>query len=171
MIIIPIGPDCGVSLELERISCKNESFTFDWLLSHNFDDISKVIMMGDKIDVESNSKIKGTDIYDPGHYINKDLSSIIIRRNDRLLNCIKSQSNILFIRNESENINKVILLRDTILNINPDCKFNILIYGTEVEHKDYPNIFYRKSSLSDILPKFGFSVVNREFTPDKIEFN
>lgn len=128
MRIIGLGYDCHTPIVLKRLKLSRETNIFDWFSSHYLSDIISLIKIKFK-DISSNDgrTITGTRIVSD-HYPGKNLTSILQRRASRFLEHMNDSEEILFIRtSKTDSYDELLKLRDTLKDINPDKKFNILV--------------------------------------------
>jgi hypothetical protein len=141
--IIVLGEACNITFELERLGLRGPSSLFEWHVSHNFDDVIKVIKMlcdGKEIfyttkeDVPGSKFLAGLDI-STAHYEKVDYMEIIRRRAERFITDIKSGDQLLFIRYDEYGlrltIEQVKGFNESILSIEPNCIFKLLLLSPE----------------------------------------
>ena len=138
-IIIPIGSCCEISFKLEKTKSKGETSLFEWHFNFDFKDtlnVFKTISNEGELTYSSkgsNSYIDNTDIF-TSHYRNiEEYKDMMNRRKERLINYIKSDNVLLFIRQitnngvstfpSQENIHE---FNSYIYKLNPNCKYKIL---------------------------------------------
>lgn len=147
MIIVPIGSCCEITYKLEKLENKNERSPFEWHFSFNFKDILKVFNKISNCEYVSdplsslvfsskqglNVGIDDTDIY-TSHYRDLDKYRVIMeRRTRRMIDNIKSNEKIVFIRQITDNgvsdfptTEEVKELKEYISKINSSCNYSIL---------------------------------------------
>jgi hypothetical protein len=146
--IIPFGQTCNISVLLQNCKLKKETSLFEWFITDSFKNISNVIK---KLNAKESIRnfhtgthlcIEYNDIY-TGHYTLDEWDAIFKRRSERLLNTIKHNNNILFIRFEINNKNQYTYediedFKNTIQTINPNnSNMKLLIISsdqTDIEH-------------------------------------
>ena len=141
MIIIPIGSCCEVTYKTEKLEIKNERSLFEWHFSFNFKDIFEVFK---KISNEEelifstkhclNVGIDNTDIYTSHYRVLEKYKDIMNRRKQRLIDNIKGDDNVLFIRQITDNgvsvfptSEEIEEFKSYIYKLNPNCKYKILL--------------------------------------------
>ena len=147
MIIVPIGSCCEITYKLEKLENKNERSPFEWHFSFDFKDILKVFNKISNCEEVSdplsslvfsskqglNVGIDDTDIY-TSHYRDIDKYRVIMeRRTKRMIDNIKSNEKIVFIRQNTDNgvsvfptTEEVAELKKYISKINSSCNYSIL---------------------------------------------
>lgn len=143
MIVIPIGSCCEITFKLEKLKSKGETSLFEWHFSFNFKDVLEVfktISNGEELTYSyksNNSYIDNVDIYS-SHYRN-EYADMMNRRKERLVNQIKGDDNIVFIRQITNHENSTFPSQEDIdefnsyiYKLNPNCKYRILfvVYTT-----------------------------------------
>ena len=148
MIIVPIGSCCEITYKLEKLENKNERSPFEWHFSFNFKDILKVFNNISNCEEVSdplsslvfsskqglNVGIDDTDIY-TSHYRDIDKYRVIMeRRTRRMIDNIKSNEKIVFIRQITDNgvrtfptDEEMSKFKEYIYKINPSCKYKVLL--------------------------------------------
>jgi hypothetical protein len=151
MRVISVGSECNVKYQIDKHKGKSETLFFDWLITDmnsvikliscdSIDDILNINTV--KVDpvtpiIKSNSRILITSlpecisIHDmPIDPTDKDIDDFINkykRRYERLINYIKSNDEIYFIRHgDVDDTNKQVFIQ-TIQSINKNCKFTLVI--------------------------------------------
>jgi hypothetical protein len=148
MIVIPIGSCCEITFKLEKLKSKGETSLFEWHFSFNFKDVLEVfktISNGEELTYSyksNNSYIDNVDIYS-SHYRN-EYADMMNRRKERLVNQIKGDDNIVFIRQITNHENSTFPSQEDIdefnsyiYKLNPNCKYRILfvVYTTTRDSK------------------------------------
>jgi hypothetical protein len=151
MRAISVGSECNVKYQIDKHKGKSETLFFDWLITDmnsvikliscdSIDDILNINTV--KVDpvtpiIKSNSQILITSlpecisIHDmPIDPTDKDIDDFINkykRRYERLINYIKSNDEIYFIRHgDVDDTNKQLFIQ-TIQSINKNCKFTLVL--------------------------------------------
>lgn len=151
--IILIGRCCRVSFDMIDLNLKGKTSLFEWTWCDTMTDVNFIIQK-----IINNEPIKiqriGGDDYMEGtsiktsHYLTKNYAEIVSRRASRFMNDIKTNKEILFIRDDcmntitSEEIQKFYSL---INNINPLLSFKMLLLSKESEFKPihFPNLHHK----------------------------
>jgi len=144
---IPLGQTCNVSFLLQNCKLKKKTTAFEWFVSQSLNDITNALLQmakGTDGDILKNcggeTQIINANI-SSCHYSN--FNDIYIRRRDRLLECIKNNSKVLFIRFEHTNhiysYEDIDNFMNAIKAINPNCDDMKLLLIKETEmHLDHP---------------------------------
>jgi hypothetical protein len=177
MKYISIGRICNVKHQIDKHKHKNDNETlfFDWLLTSMnsvieilsckdinnilyFDNIQRYInkpYYGDN----SCIVIKSLDLCVSIHDLLRDYSDNDIldfinkykRRFERIIKYIKSDEKIYFIRNDRVDDNTIDKFIETILDINPNCNFAIVIIDNDKENNSeffkYEHCLYIKLNI------------------------
>jgi len=158
-IIIPLGATCNISLLLQNLKIKKETSLFEWFISNKLNNITNVLSkIVNKTDYDIIQQKNDTQIYIgeedifSSHYNIENFKPIYERRRDRLLDCIKNNSRILFVRFEGNtNIYSPIDIDEfinVIKSINPKNEviklFLISPNENELKHPDLISKFYNK---------------------------
>ena len=184
--IIPLGQTCNITFLLENCRLKSHTSLFEWFVSNRLNDITNVLI---KIVDNSDSDIikqDGPNVYIgdaifSGHYKADEFKSIYERRRQRLLDLIKTNKRILFIRFEADcylytnnDIGKFI---QTVQSINPDIgEMKLLFISPNKINSEHPFLlheFYDKHSQDpycrgveinslfiNALKKYGYNTDN-----------
>ncbi len=157
MVYISIGTACNVKYQIDRCKGKSETLFFDWLMTSmssvieilSCDDITKILYVDncirdpDEPFHSNNSRIlvKSLDfcvsIHDLKREFNdNDLNEFIDkykRRFNRILEFIKSEEPIYFMRYGSIDAKTKQQFIDTILKINSKCNFHLVVIDNDTE--------------------------------------
>lgn len=108
-IIIPLGNSCNITFLLQNCKLKKYTTLFEQFITKNIHNITNVLLKiinnndHDIIKVFNNHiYIEDNNIFS-GHYTIDEFIPIYKRRRDRLLECIKNNNNILFVRFDYDN--------------------------------------------------------------------
>jgi hypothetical protein len=139
-IVIPIGSCCEITFKLEKLKSKGETSLFEWHFSFNFKDVLEVfrkISNGEELTYSfkiNNSYIDTVDIYSSHYRKIDEYTAIMNRRKQRLIDNIKGDDNVLFIRQITDNgvsvfptSEEIEEFKSYIYNLNPNCKYKILL--------------------------------------------
>jgi hypothetical protein len=139
MIVIPIGSCCEITFKLEKLKSKGETSLFEWHFSFNFKDVLEVfktISNGEELTYSyksNNSYIDNVDIYSSHYRKIDEYADMMNRRKERLVNQIKGDDNIVFIRQITNHENSTFPSQEDInefnsyiYKLNPNCKYRIL---------------------------------------------
>ena len=150
--IILLGDSCSVSWLLDSCNIKRETGLFEWCRSEFFKDIIYTINNINDVNVDyyklpGNVCIRGTDIH-TSHYSLQQFDEKIKRRIQRFIDIVKSNVEIVFIRrneycNSNLTIKEINEFEKAIKNINPYCKYKLLLLTTTEELINYPNITHK----------------------------
>ena len=148
--IIPLGESCNITFLLQNAGLKHEKQTslFEWFVSRTLPDITNVLLkIGSNTDqdiikqVGEHTYIENSSIFS-GHYTTTDFRPIYERRRNRLIETIKTESSLLFIRFEgSQHIytyKDIDTFIDAIHRINPDCTVRFLLIHPEPYDLEHP---------------------------------
>jgi len=135
--LVTLGTCCAVTFDIYKFGMSAESNLFDWYLSAYFKDIItilKAVVANEKIEFterdgyEGNLFLNNTCIR-TSHYTRETITDIFARRAQRLIDLIKSDTPILFIRDETSIIynNDVEEFKTIIESVNPSCIYTLLI--------------------------------------------
>ena len=149
--IILLGDACSVSWLLDSCKIERETGLFEWCRSDNFRDIINTInninnIEADNYKLPGNVCIRGTDIYTSHYHLNQ-FSDKVKRRSQRLIDMIKSDVELLFIRRDYWNA--MLSEQDfkdfdkAIKTINPECKYKLLLLNTKSDIINYPNVIHK----------------------------
>ena len=183
-IIIPLGATCNITFLLQNCKIKKETTLFEWFVSNKLNNITnvlfKIVNKTDNDIIKQNNNhiyINDENIF-TSHYNIENFKPIYERRRDRLLDSIKNNSRILFVRFEGNNniykhedIDEFI---NIIKIINPNCKeiklFLITPNEIKLEHPLLISEFYNKHHED---PYCNSSEINELFvnTLNKIGYN
>jgi len=188
MRVISIGKACNVKYQIDKHIGKRETLFFDWLMT----DIASVIKLlkcesiNDILNIDSikvdpvtpiidfNSRILITSlpncisIHDiPINLSNKDIIVFIDkykRRYERLINIIKSNEEIFFIRYGEIDYESKKLFIETIQSINKNCKFTLVIVK-----ENHSNNVIRSDNLLEINITYPQELVD-DWTTDWLDW-
>jgi hypothetical protein len=147
--IIPFGQTCNISFLLQNCKLKKETGLFEWFITDSLKNITGVIKkLSAKESIRnfhtgSHLCIEYDDIYTV-HYKLDEWDAIFKRRSERLLNTIKHNNNILFIRFEINNKNQYTYediedFKNTIQTINPNThNMKLLIISSDQTDFGHP---------------------------------
>ena len=149
--IIPLGDNCTTSWLLDSCNIERETGLFEWCRSDNFRDIIDTINNINNIEaynykLPGNVCIKGTDIY-TSHYNLNQFSDKVKRRSQRLIDMIKSDIELLFIRRDYWNA--MLTEQDfddfdkAVKTINTECKYKLLLLNTKGDLITYKNVIHK----------------------------
>jgi hypothetical protein len=178
MNYISIGSNCSVKYNIDKYRCKHETLFFDWLMTSmnsvidilRCDNIKDILYFENIITdpnkpVHNNNKriiIKSLDfcvsIHDvPINNTDSDIFNFIdkyTRRFNRIIDCIKSNEPICFIRLGYANNDEINKFIQTIKNINPDCDFTVVIIHNDKKNNSeivkHNNLLYIKLNIDTI---------------------
>ena len=141
--IILLGEGCQISWDFDKLDIKKSRSIFEWFLSVKFTDILYIIKKiatrqdlkvdsGDHRQYNNNLYMDNTDIRTT-HYTIPDLESALKRRSIRFIDQVESNKTLLFVRYEhpgySTTENDLVEFDELIKLINPNCKYNLLIFA------------------------------------------
>ena len=168
MKYISIGSSCSVKYNIYKYRDKGETLFFDWLVTSmksiidilGCDDINNILYFDNIIrDINEpysgeNSKIiiKSLDlcfsIHDlPINYTDNDILDFIDkykRRFNRIIEYIKSNKKICFVRYDSISNLEIDNFIETITKINPNCDFTLVVIDN---NKNNQNVLIKKKNL------------------------
>ena len=168
MKYISIGSSCSVKYNIYKYRDKGETLFFDWLVTSmksiidilGCDDINNILYFDNIIrDINEpysgeNSKIiiKSLDlcfsIHDlPINYTDNDILDFIDkykRRFNRIIEYIKSNKKICFLRYDSISDLEIDNFIETITKINPNCDFTLVVIDN---NKNNQNVLIKKKKL------------------------
>lgn len=158
-VFIPLGNSCSITYNLKINNLRQNAYPFDWVRVQNLNNITNLIQNNfdgfldiNKYKFKSSSKKFNVNdnftsyIYSNNYctfyhefenYIEKlDMKDFIdkyTRRINRLINIIKSNKKIIFIREEygDVKINKIYKFIDTIKKINPNINYYLVIISSK----------------------------------------
>jgi hypothetical protein len=156
MQYISIGRVCNVKAQIDKNKGKKETLFFDWLLTDmptvihilkNHNEIDTILNINtitrdpNKLYFHNNSRIiiNSLPLCVCVHDLKKNefkeanilnLIDKYKRRIDRIIEFIKSQTKICFIRNSPVTDDEKKLFIETVLTINPNCNFTLVIIDT-----------------------------------------
>jgi hypothetical protein len=157
-MIIALGQNCNISGLLQNVKLKKQTGLFEWFTSDNLNDITdifnKISNNENPIITKNNTHMLMGNLYTT-HYNLDNFKDIYIRRRDRMIEDIKNNSTIFFVRFEYSIINYTELDIDNFINsvkkINPNVDIKILfICPNKVEHPQVLTQLYDKHQ-EDIL--------------------
>ena len=165
MKYISIGMCCNVKYQIDNHKHKDETLFFDWLMISmnsvveilSTPDINNILYFDNitrDVNIPYHNKnssivIKSLDYCVSIHDLLRDYTDSDVfeyidkykRRYDRIMEYIKSDEKICFIRDDSSNSNSVVdnnnirqKFVETILKINPNCKFTLVIIDNKNEN-------------------------------------
>jgi hypothetical protein len=146
--IIPLGESCNITFLLQNAGLKKETSLFEWFVSRRLSDITTVLLkIATNTDqdiikqVGQHTYIENGNIFS-GHYTTEDFKSIYERRRNRLIETIRTESSLLFIRFEGTKhiytYKEIDDFIDVIRRINPDCSIQILLIHPEPYDLEHP---------------------------------
>jgi hypothetical protein len=151
--IILIGRCCRVTFDIINIGLKGETSLFEWVWTDTLTEINTILeKLVNNTDIAVSRDGHNDWLVDTNiktcHYIHKDYKAIVDRRAARFLNDIKTNSEILFIRDDvlgTIQYDEIDKFSNLIKQINPDLCFKILLLSKEHHYKaiDYPNVNHR----------------------------
>jgi hypothetical protein len=177
MEIIPLGSTCCIAYQLKAHNLRNYSYPFDWVRVNNLNNVTNLLdnkfntfldinqykleMISNEFEVNGNmiSYIYKNEYckfyHDFDTYIcDKTFEPFVIkykRRINRLIETIKNKDRILFIREETRNLNidKIRKFSKAINNINPNLnwKMKIIVYQKKYTELEFENIEIILSTL------------------------
>jgi len=154
--IIPVGATCNITFLLRNAKLNKETTLFEWFISDSLNNITNVLL---ELQTDYNIMFSDTDkIYmlnrhiHTTHYTNDEFKDIFIRRRERLLNTIRSNKRIIFIRFEGIIYKKYTKsdiedFIEAIQAINPQCDFKLLLISPTQDVPEHPLLiteFYDK---------------------------
>ncbi len=151
--IILMGRCCRISFDMIEIQLKSETSLFEWVWTDTLSDINFIIekLIKDepiKINrIDGNNYMEGTNIK-TSHYINRNYEEIVLRRSQRLMNDIKNEEEILFIRDDKLSTIRFEEIEDffkLIRSINPSLSFKMLLLSDKEHFNEfiYPNLYHK----------------------------
>jgi hypothetical protein len=160
--IISIGKCCQITWDLQKYGLRDESSVFEWYDSSRFKDVLKIMRMianreeipltEDLPNFPDNLFLANTRIR-TSHYTKETLPSILKRRADRFIDCIKSSQPLLFVRDECDGISleDVEEFKMIVESINPNCNYNLLLVIEPTSFKPIgsPRVFCRSKPTKD----------------------
>lgn len=156
--IILLGRCCRVSFDMIDLQLKSESSLFEWVWSDTLNEVNiiiKKIINNEPILInrkDNNDYMNDTNIK-TSHYLNKNYNEIVIRRSERFLNDIKTQKEILFIRDDTLNTIKIEEIEQFFIyikQINPILSFKFLLLSSSNLYQEikFPNLYHKKYNKS-----------------------
>jgi hypothetical protein len=186
--IIPIGQSCNITFLLQNSKIKKETTLFEWFVSNRLNNITdvliKILNNNDNDIIKKNNNhiyINNENIFS-GHYNLENFKEIYERRKNRLIESIKNNNKILFVRFEGShnvyNHKDIDDFIDIIKIINPNYnKMKLLLITPnqiKLEHPFLITEFYNKHSedpycegdeinnlFINILKKLEYNLNNR----------
>jgi hypothetical protein len=175
MVYISIGTACNVKYQINKHKHKLETLFFDWLITSmtsvieilSCDDIDKILYF-DNITRDKNNPfhtdnsrmiIKSLNCCASIHDIKREFTDNDIlqfidkykRRFFRIMEYIKSDEKIYFLRYDHVNDYAIHKFIETILKINPDCNFAIVVIDNNKENTEiilkYDHCLYMKLNI------------------------
>jgi hypothetical protein len=151
--IILLGRCCRVTFDMINIGLKGKTSLFEWVWSNTLTEINTILeKLINHIDIEIlrdgyNDRLVDTNIITE-HYINKDYKAIVDRRAARFLNDLRTDSEILFIRDDvlgTIQYDEIDKFSNLIKQINPNLEFKLLLLSDQQHYiaLDYPNLYHR----------------------------
>lgn len=136
--IITLGSCCRVMWTLQNMDLRQQSCLFDWMKSDYFSDVLRILQL-----LADNQTITYRKDYDIGqddflhdtrirtlHY-NGRIEEVFTRRSQRFLDDVRSEQNILFLREDPDGIHttnsELENFEKIILQINPKCNFKMIL--------------------------------------------
>jgi hypothetical protein len=194
--IIPLGETCNITFLIQNCNIKKETTLFEWFVTNSLNNITNIInklscnydiniiQNGGQINIEDDNIFSG-------HYSTDEFISIYKRRANRLLECIKKNKKILFIRFETNNTSKytehdIESFFDSIKSINKDSSdMRLLLISPQhlnIQHPflinkycDYNIIHSDPYCSSDILNKIFVDILKsigyNNFNSSNIKFD
>jgi hypothetical protein len=174
MKYISLGDACSVKYNLDKYKGGSETLFFDWLMTSinsvinilSCDNIKDILYFENIIKDITNSSsthakisIKSLDyfcsIHDvPTNHTDKDIFDFIdkyTRRFNRIIEYVKSNEDIVFIRNGYINNNEAEKFIEAIKKINPYCNFTLVIIHNNKENNTeilkQPNLLHLKLNI------------------------
>jgi hypothetical protein len=166
MVYISLGLACNVKHQIDTHKHKIETLFFDWLMT-SFNSVLDILGCRDITDIlhinniicdpnkpvmdnNANIIIKSLDfcvsIHDlPIKYTNDDIIEFInkyTRRFNRIIEYIKSDSKIYFIRTGNISNEEIDAFNKIILNINPKCNYALIIIDVSADNNQNTIIKY-----------------------------
>lgn len=165
MVYISIGNACNVKYQIDKHKNKIETLFFDWLMTSmnsvieilSCNDINKILYFDNiirNINTPFNSDksciiIKSLDFCESIHDVSREFTDNDIlefinkykRRFNRIIEYIKSDEKIYFIRNGGIDDYSRQKFIETIFKINPNCNFVLIVIDNNSEN-DISNIKY-----------------------------
>lgn len=146
--IIPLGETCNITFLLQNAGLKKQTSLFEYFVSRRLSDITTVLLkIATNTDQDiikhagEHTYIENGNIFS-GHYTNVDFRPIYERRRDRLIEIIKTESSLLFIRFEVSThmytYKEIDDFIDAIHRINPDCAIKLLLIHPEPYDLEHP---------------------------------
>jgi len=168
-IIIPFGKSCEISCLLQQTKLKKETTLFEWFVTQNLRDIISILKnivtntpvsldLRNCLEANTNYLYMGDiDTIYSSHYSLDEFKSIYDRRKERLLDTIKNNNRILFIRIEhpiSEEVNKttdadIEELQKTLQLINPNIsEMKLLLFSIYKYEFTNPFVIYKYMDIN-----------------------
>lgn len=146
-MIIPIGDTCNITFLLQNAKLKKQTSLFEWFVSKKLNHITEVLLKISNNEHPSFS-VKGKyilfdNVYSD-HYKLPEFIQTYIRRRDRLIDTIKNNSTLLFVRFESFVNNYTTEVDDfirAVKKINPSPELDIKIFFIAPKKIDHPSVF------------------------------
>ena len=142
-MLVLLGDSCQINWDIEKLNIDNgPTGLFEWYLSVKFSDINKImskLVKNEQLIMTSQAGfgdvfLDETDIRS-AHFGKEKYVEMINRRAGRLINNIKSDEFVIFIRHE--NIGYVTTQEDVDLfnsyvrQINPNCQYRLLLFKAD----------------------------------------
>lgn len=175
MKIILLGRCCRISFDFIRLGLKQESSLFEWTWSNTMTEINYVLrklLNCEEVCIVrrgENDFIEGTEIV-TSHYINKNYQEIFNRRALRFIKDVKSENEILFVRDDFMTTiqrEELVTFCELIRGFNPDAEFKMLLLsGLINEPIDVPRIFHQVYNPAKFIEYINecYLLDNREAT-------
>lgn len=152
MKIILLGRCCRISFDFIHLGLKQESSLFEWTWSNTMTEINYVLrklLNNEQVCVVrrgENDFIEGTEIV-TSHYINKNYQEIFNRRASRFIKDVKSENEILFVRDDFMTTiqrEELVTFCELVRGFNPDANFKVLLLSGLINDPiDLPLIVHR----------------------------
>lgn len=142
--MILIGRCCRISNLTRNVGFKSATSLFEWCWTDTLNEINtilKKLINGEEIKIVrkgENDYMVDTNIK-TNHYINSDYSCIVNRRSKRLMDDIKQNKQVLFIRDDLLGTIQIPEIEEFIAlikSINPKLEFKILLLSKESEFSE-----------------------------------
>lgn len=152
-MIIPIGDTCNMTFLLQNAKIKKQTTLFEWFVSKKLNYITEILLKisnNENPNLRVNGKYILVDNIYSDHYKLPEFIQIYIRRRDRLIECIKNNSNLLFVRFESF-VNNYTTEIDDFINavkkINPNANVKLFFIAPQkIDHASVVTAIYDKHS-------------------------
>jgi hypothetical protein len=157
MKIILLGRCCRIVLDMVKLNLKGKSLLFDWCWTDTLHEINFIVdklINNQPIEIvrDGNDFMAGTKIQ-TGHYLSMDYREIVNRRAARFMKYIKTNDEVLFIRDDALGTiqkDEIIRFYELIETINPSLSFKLLLLSEPDKFNpiEYPRLYHRCYNFS-----------------------